>query len=265
MAEPASPRTVLVTGAARGIGRAIATAFAAEGDRVVVNDLHEEACGETVRLVRERGGEAIAIGADVSHRPDVDRLFERAEAALGPVGVVVNNAAAYPEIRATVQSVESFEQVFAVNVTAVFHTAQAALPGMRSIGGGVIVTVASLNGYVTIPQFSAYAPSKAAAIALTRGLALEYGPMGIRVVSVSPGFTATDAVTSYLASLPEDRRRIELGDYESKMPLGRLAEPREIADTVVFLASPKASFIHGTDVLVDGGMHCLSKAFITNP
>ena len=129
----------------------------------------------------------------------------------------------------------------------------------------MIVTIASLNGYVTIPQFSAYAPSKAAAIALTRGLALEYGPMGIRVVSVSPGFTATDAVESYLASLPPDRRRVELGDYEARMPLGRLARPREIADTVVFLASPRASFIHGTDVLVDGGMHCLSKAYVFNP
>lgn len=265
MAEPPAPRTVLVTGAARGIGQAIALAFAAEGDRIVVNDRSDEAGEDTVRRIRELGGEAVAIGADVSRRPEVDALFARAEAALGPVGVVVNNAAAYPEIRATVQTVESFEEVFAVNVTAVFHTAQAALPGMRALGGGVIVTIASLNGYVTIPQFSAYAPSKAAAIALTRGLALEFGPMGIRVVSVSPGFTATDAVQSYLASLPDERRRQELGDYDSKMPLGRLARPEEIADTVVFLASPKASFIHGTDVLVDGGMHCLSKAFLFNP
>jgi NAD(P)-dependent dehydrogenase (short-subunit alcohol dehydrogenase family) len=240
-------------------------AFAEEGDRIVVNDRTDDACTETVALLRDAGAEAIGIGGDVSHRPDVDALFARAEVALGPIGVVVNNAAAYPEIKATVQTAESFEQVFAVNVTAVFHTAQAALPGMLRLGGGVIVTIASLNGYVTIPQFSAYAPSKAAAIALTRGLALEYGPMGIRVVSVSPGFTATDAVESYLASLPPERRRVELGDYEARMPLGRLARPREIADTVAFLASPRASFIHGTDVLVDGGMHCLSKAYVFNP
>jgi NAD(P)-dependent dehydrogenase (short-subunit alcohol dehydrogenase family) len=265
VAEPPAPRTVLVTGAARGIGHAIALAFAAEGDRVVVNDRSREACEGTISAIRERGGTAIALGADVTRRTEVDGLFAAAEAELGPVGIVVNNAAAYPEIRATVQSVESFENVFAVNVTAVFHTAQAALPGMRRLGGGVIVTIASLNGYVTIPQFSAYAPSKAAVIALTRGLALEFGPMGVRVVSVSPGFTATAAVETYLASLSDERRRVELSDYETKMPLGRLARPEEIADVVVFVASPRASFVHGADVLVDGGMHCLSKAFVYNP
>jgi len=117
MAEPPHPRTVLVTGAGRGIGRSIALVFAEEGDRIVVNDRTDEACAETVSLIRAAGAEAVGIGADVSQRTDVDALFQRAEAEFGPVGIVVNNAASYPEVRATVQTAESFEQVFAVNVT----------------------------------------------------------------------------------------------------------------------------------------------------
>jgi NAD(P)-dependent dehydrogenase (short-subunit alcohol dehydrogenase family) len=163
MAELRGPRTVLVTGAARGIGRAIALAFAAEGDAIVVNDVLEDRCHETVRAA-------------------VDELFARAERALGPVGIVVNNAAAYPEIRATELTVESFEHA------------------SRSTS---------------------------------------------RCVPYRPRRAARDA-------------------YESKMPLRRLARPSEIADTVAFLASDKASFIHGTDVLVDGDA-LPQQGFVFNP
>lgn len=265
MAEPPSPRTVLVTGAAHGIGRAICLAFAVEGDRVVVNDREEGMTDETVGLVRAAGGEAIGVGADVGDRQQVEAMFERAREAFGPVGIVVNNAAWYEFINPSQQSVESFEKNFNVDVTAMFHTMQCALPGMRELGGGVIVSIASLNAYVTIPQNATYSAAKAAIVALTRSFALELGPLGIRVCSLSPGFTATPAVQVYLDSLTPERRIEEMGKYDERIPLRRLARPEEIADGVVFLASPKASFITGTDLLVDGGMYCLNKAFSYNP
>ena len=265
MAEPPSPRTVVVTGAAHGIGRAICLAFAAEGDRVVVNDLDEAMTAETVSLVRQAGGQAIGVGADIGDRAQVEAMFARAREELGPVGVVVNNAAWYEFINPSQQSVDSFEKNFNVDVTAMFHTMQCALPHMREIGGGVIVSIASLNAYVTIPQNATYSAAKAAIVALTRSFALELGPMGIRVCSLSPGFTATPVVQVYLDSLTPERRIEEMGKYDERIPLRRLARPEEIADGVVFLASPKASFITGTDLLVDGGMYCLNKAFSYNP
>lgn len=265
MAEPPSPRTVLVTGAAHGIGRSICLGFAAEGDKVVVNDVDEAKTAETVEAVRAAGGTAIGIGADIGDKAQVDAMFARAEAELGTVGVVVNNAAWYEFINPSQQTVESFEKNFNVDVTAMFHTMKAALPGMQRLGGGVIVSIASLNAYVTIPQNAAYSAAKAAVVALTRGFALELGPLGIRVCSVSPGFTATPVVQVYLDSLTPERRKEELGAYDERMPLRRLGKPEEIANAVVFLASPKASFITGTDLLVDGGMYCLNKAFSYNP
>lgn len=265
MTELASPRVVLVTGAADGIGRAACLAFAAEGDTIVVNDLHEDATRETVELIRSSGGQAIGIGADVGDAQQVRAMFERASREVGHVGVVVNNAIWYEFLDPTQQTVDGFEKTFNVGVTAIFHAMQAALPGMTELGGGVIVNIASLNAYATLPQLSAYAAAKAAVVALTRGLALQLGPRGIRVVSVSPGFTQTPAVQRYIDSLSDEARAEEIGTYEQRVPLGRLVRSEEIADACVFLASPRASAITGTDLLVDAGMHCLNKVFSYNP
>ncbi|CAN5775971.1 N/A [soil metagenome] len=265
MAELPAPRVVLVTGAADGIGRATCLAFAAEGDTIVVNDLDEAATSETVELVRAAGGKAVGIGADVGDAAQVTAMFARASAEVGHVGIVVNNAIWYEFLDPTRQSVEGFERTFNVGVTAIFHAMQAALSGMEALGGGVIINIASLNAYATLPQLSAYAAAKAAVVALTRGFALQLGPRGIRVVSVSPGFTSTPAVQRYIDSLSEERRREEIGTYEDRVPLGRLVRPEEIADACVFLASRRASAITGTDLLVDAGMHCLNKVFSYNP
>ena len=201
MAELASPRVVLVTGAADGIGRAACLAFAAEGDTIVVNDLREDA--DDARPSSSSGRPA----AGDRHRRGRRRrrsgpaMFERASREVGHVGVVVNNAIWYEFLDPTQQTVDGFEKTFNVGVTAIFHAMQAALPGMTELGGGVIVNIASLNAYATLPQLSAYAAAKAAVVALTRGFALQLGPRGIRVVSVSPGFTQTPAVQRYIDSL----------------------------------------------------------------
>jgi NAD(P)-dependent dehydrogenase (short-subunit alcohol dehydrogenase family) len=255
----------LVTGAARGIGQAVAYAFADAGYDVVVNDLAEVETATTVGEVEHRGTRALGIAADVSDADEVARMFAQVGRELGPVEVVVNNAAYYDFGCAMTQPVEAWARTWSVDVSGIFNTARAALPHMLHLGRGVIVNIASTNAFVTIPQNSAYAAAKSGVVGLTRALALELGPYNIRVVDVSPGFTATDAVRLYLDALSDERREQEMGGYYSMCPLGRLGEPREIADTCVFLASDRASFIHGTDVSVDGGMWAVNKVFSYNP
>jgi 3-oxoacyl-[acyl-carrier protein] reductase len=258
-------RVVLVTGAGRGIGHSIAIAFANEGDKVVVNDVGAVGTKDTVKAIKAKGGTALGIEADISSQAEVRSMFDQVKKKLGPIGVVVNNAAYYDFVNPTKQSVQSFERTFAVDVTGTFHTAMAAVPHMKELKGGVVINIASVNAYVTIPQNAAYSAAKAAVVGLTRALALELGPLGIRVVSVSPGFTQTPAVKLYLDALSEKARKSEMGAYYERIPLGRLARPEEIADACVFLASKKATFITGTDLLVDGGMYALNKAFSYNP
>jgi len=265
MSTSKNGRVVLVTGGGRGIGHFVALAFAAQGNRVVVNDVPEVGTSDTVDAINAAGGTALGLLTDISDQAHVRKMFDEVKSELGPVGVVVNNAAYYDFINPTKQSIQSFERTFAVDVTGTFHTTQAAVPHMQALGGGVVINIASLNAYVTIPQNAAYSAAKAAVVGLTRAFALELGPLGIRVVSVSPGFTETPAVKLYLDALNEEKRKSEMGTYYERIPLGRLAKPQEIADACVFLASERASFITGTDLLVDGGMFALNKAFSYNP
>jgi NAD(P)-dependent dehydrogenase (short-subunit alcohol dehydrogenase family) len=260
-----SERVALVTGAGRGIGREIALRFAADGADVVVNDLAVDDTADTVGAVHELGRRALGYGADVSDGEQVQAMFAAARAELGPVSVVVNNAAFYDFGCMTEQTEEAWLRTWGVDVTGVFHTTRAALPHMRAAGGGVIVNIASANAYFTIPQNTTYAAAKAGLVGLTRGLALELGPQGVRVVAVSPGFTRTPAVQAYLDDLSEERRQDEMGGYYAECPIGRLVEPEEVADACVFLASTAASFITGVDLPVDGGMYAVNKSLSYNP
>lgn len=258
-------RVVLVTGAGRGIGREVALRFAADGSDVVVNDLLGDDTADTVHAVEDAGRRALGYGADVSDGEQVRAMFAAARDELGPVSVVVNNAAYYDFGCATEQTEEAWLRTWAVDVTGAFHTVRAALPHMREVGGGVIVNIASANAYFTIPQNTGYAAAKSGLVGLTRGLALELGPQGVRVLAVSPGFTRTPAVQAYLDDLSDERRNDEMGGYYDECPIGRLVEPEEIADACVFLASPAASFVTGVDIPVDGGMYAVNKSLSYNP
>ena len=239
-------QTALVTGSSRGIGRAIAVELAREGWAVCVNYLeHREAAEDLVRLLRAEGWEAIAVRADVSDRDAVEAMVRTAQAELGPIELLVNNAGISYQGLFQDTSNEIWDRTLAVNLTGARNAAQAVLPHMLSEKRGCIVNISSMWGLRGASCEVAYACSKAAIIGLTRSLALELAPSGIRVNCVAPGCIETDMVRV----LGEETRAMLV----EETPLGRLGTPEDIAHAVAFFASGKASFLTGQVLTADGG------------
>ena len=239
-------QTALVTGSSRGIGRAIAVELAREGWAVCVNYLeHREAAEDLVRLLRAEGWEAIAVRADVSDRDAVEAMVRTAHAELGPIELLVNNAGISYQGLFQDTSNEIWDRTLAVNLTGARNAAQAVLPHMLSEKRGCIVNISSMWGLRGASCEVAYACSKAAIIGLTRSLALELAPSGIRVNCVAPGCIETDMVHV----LGEETRAMLV----EETPLGRLGTPEDIAHAVAFFASEKASFLTGQVLTADGG------------
>ena len=239
-------QTALVTGSSRGIGRAIAVELAREGWAVCVNYLeHREAAEDLVRLLRAEGWEAIAVRAVVSDRDAVEAMVRTAQAELGPIELLVNNAGISYQGLFQDTSNEIWDRTLAVNLTGARNAAQAVLPHMLSEKRGCIVNISSMWGLRGASCEVAYACSKAAIIGLTRSLALELAPSGIRVNCVAPGCIETDMVRV----LGEETRAMLV----EETPLGRLGTPEDIAHAVAFFASEKASFLTGQVLTADGG------------
>ena len=237
---------VLVTGGARGIGRAIAQAFAREGALVALCDLRPEG-----KAVAEAIGGAF-FQVDLEDERERVRFVEEAAYALGRVDVLVNNAAiAAPGSALTVRLPE-WRRVLEVNLTAPMHLSALAAREMRKVGGGAIVNVASVQGLFAEQENAAYNASKGGLVNLTRSLALDLAPLRIRVNAVAPGAIATEAVLEAIALSPDPERTRR--DWEDLHALRRLGKPEEVAEAVLFLASEKASFITGAILPVDGGM-----------
>ena len=239
-------QTALVTGSSRGIGRAIAVELAREGWAVCVNYLeHREAAEDLVRLLRAEDWEAIAVRADVSDRDAVEAMVRTAQAELGPIELLVNNSGISYQGLFQDTSNEIWDRTLAVNLTGARNAAQAVLPHMLSEKRGCIVNISSMWGLRGASCEVAYACSKAAIIGLTRSLALELAPSGIRVNCVAPGCIETDMVRV----LGEETRAMLV----EETPLGRLGTPEDIAHAVAFFASEKASFLTGQVLTADGG------------
>lgn len=249
-------RVVIVTGGAWGIGRAISLAFAGAGARVVVADVKEERGEATIALACEAGGEAIFVRCDVSSEDEVAAMVARTVETYGGVDALVANAGIpgtnHP---AHELSLDVWDRVLAVNLRGPFLCAKHALPHLIASGRGAIVTIASTFGMIGAHGSPAYAASKGGVIALTRQMAVDYGPHGVRVNAISPGYTDTD--------MDDRRTRMTPGAAAANLaareaaaalqPLGRQADPAEIARVAVFLASDAASFMTGAIVPVDGG------------
>jgi NAD(P)-dependent dehydrogenase (short-subunit alcohol dehydrogenase family) len=243
-------KTAIVTGGNRGIGRAITERFAAEGADVMVVGRNEETIDATVEAVRASGGAAWGLRADVARSDDVQAIVVAATERWPRIDVLVNNAGVGYDTPFLEIPEEQWDEVVATNLRAPFLLSQLVCREMAKGGGGAVIHIASIDASGGDGPYASYSASKAALLGLNRTMALELGPLGIRVNCVSPGFTRTDMTESAVAP--------ELMDYLlhrfDRVPLRRLVEPGEIAAACAFLASEDASAITGTDVTVDAGL-----------
>lgn len=255
MSTELTGRLALVTGAARGIGEAVVAALVEQGARVVATDLDAQAVRE---LSAKYGDQVTGRPLDVTDPAAVEALVEESERTLGPLDIAVNVAGILRSSHVVDLTDEDWAATFAVNADGVFHVSRSAARRMAGRGRGSIVTVASNAAGVPRTGMASYAASKAAAVMFTKCLGLEVAARGVRCNTVSPGSTCTDMQRALWASGDEAEaaRRVVEGDlasYRTGIPLGRIAEPSDIADAVVFLVSDRARHITLHDLYVDGG------------
>jgi NAD(P)-dependent dehydrogenase (short-subunit alcohol dehydrogenase family) len=240
---------VLVTGAGAGIGRAAALLLAEHGAAVVAADVQGELAGQTARQITDSGGDAVAVQADVSREDEVETMVAAAVSTYGALDAAFNNAGLAPPA-ATIDriSTENWDRALAVNLRGVWLCMKHELAVMLAQGHGSIVNTSSVAGLVGLPGSAAYAAAKHGIIGLTRSAAAEHGRRGVRVNALAPGLTRTDMVQGMIASGDLDQEA-----HLASVPLGRMAQPREIAEAVLWLASPLSSFVTGHVLAVDGG------------
>jgi len=245
-------KSVIVTGAASGFGEAIATRFAAEGAKVIVADVDAAGGDRVVGSIRDAGGQAVFVRTDVSKAAEVKAMIDAAVAQFGGLDILVNNAGFSHHMMPLWElPEEEYDRVFSVNTKGVFLGAKYAVPVLRERGGGVIVNTASIGAVAPRPGVTVYNATKGAVVTMTRGLAMEVAPFRIRVNAVNPVAADTHFVKGALGmdSMPEPIRQTVI----QGIPLGRLAEPRDVAAAVLFLASDDAEFLTGVCLNVDGG------------
>jgi NAD(P)-dependent dehydrogenase (short-subunit alcohol dehydrogenase family) len=245
-------KVAIITGAGGGMGRVASQTFAREGAKVVVAEFSEAAGNETVRAVQEAGGEASFVRADVSSEADAKAMVDHAMKKYGRLDVLYNNAGIMPEADHSVvdTDVDTWDTVMAVNVRGVFLGCKYAIPKMIEGGGGSIINIASFVALLgcTVPQ-DAYTASKGALLSLTRSLAVQFGPKGIRTNAICPGPVETPLLMDWLVK-DEEAKRIRL----ARNPTGRFGKPEEIVNMALYLASDESRWTNGASLVVDGGI-----------
>ena len=242
-------KVAIITGASRGIGRAIALRFAQAGARVVVSSRKLESVEAVAAEIRSQGSEALALQAHVGRTEDVTRLVECTLEAFGKIDITVNNAATNPHFGALLSaSEEQWDKVLDTNAKGAFRVCKAVAPQMALQGGGNIINLVSIAGLRPAPGMGLYGMSKAALVLLTQQLAMELGPANIQVNAIAPGVIKT-RFSQLLTETPAISQAVL-----SRTPLGRFGEPGEVAELALFLASPASAFITGAVLVVDGGL-----------
>jgi NAD(P)-dependent dehydrogenase (short-subunit alcohol dehydrogenase family) len=237
-------RVAVITGSSRGIGRAVAHAFLAEGAKLVVNSRDGQVAAE---VAHDLGADVVGIGADVTTEAGAAALVDGALEAFGALDVFVNNAGMAMSGNTVDVTLDDWRRLLDLNMTAVFLCSRAAARHMLAAGGGSIINTASVQAFAPFPRRLAYGSSKAAVVMMTRIMAAEWAP-SIRVNAVAPGYVRTDMTERLRAE-----GRIDFDAISRRTPLGRLAEPAEMAGAYIYLASTEASFVTGETIVLDGG------------
>jgi NAD(P)-dependent dehydrogenase (short-subunit alcohol dehydrogenase family) len=240
-------KVAVVTGARRGIGRAIALEFAKEGAKVVVSDIELTECQAVCDEIRKLGSDAIAVKCDVTKKNEVDEMMEKAVRKFGKLDIMVNNAGVYVAKPVAQTTEKDWDFVVGINLKGVFLCSSAAAKHMMKQNGGKIISTASIAGKVGFADSSAYCASKGGIISMTKELAMELAPHHINVNAVAPGVIETNMTKGMT-----DDEKAKQGLLMS-IPLGRIGKPEDIAKAVVFLASDESDYVTGHTLVVDGG------------
>lgn len=245
-------KVALVTGAAQGIGKGIAAAYAREGANVALLDLDETTTQSATQDIREAGGETMAVAADVSDENAVNAAITRVQDTFGTLDVLVNNAAVMPAGRLHETSPEDVERCLAVNIRGAYLLSRAVIPAMLEKRAGVILHMSSVTGLLGLPGVAIYSATKGALASLARAMSTDYAAYGIRVNAIAPGTIDSPMLHNFLAAQknPEPLRDA----FDAMHPIGRVGTIDEVAQVCVFLASDEASFVTGATYTVDGGL-----------
>ena len=247
-------RAALITGAGSGIGRATAELFAGEGAGVAILDRDGPAAESAASDISSTGAEAHPVVADVTSPEEIARAVDRAAGILGRLDIVYNNAGVGSSGSVTETTEEDWDRCFAVNVKGTYLTSRAAIPHIEAAGGGSIINQASVAALVGIQGFAAYCAAKGAVVSLTRAMAIDLAPLGIRVNALCPGTVYTPLMEPLMRERGGGSIERGLEVTAAKYPIGRLGTPKEIAQAALFLASDDSGFVTGAAFTVDGGM-----------
>jgi NAD(P)-dependent dehydrogenase (short-subunit alcohol dehydrogenase family) len=248
-------KTAIITGGSRGIGKAIALGFAKAGAKVAVTSRRINDLEETAAEIRGFGGEAVPIQAHLGKMEEISKMVDTVMGHFGKIDILVNNAGASPAMQSVLESDERlWETIMNLNLKGLYFTSQAVARVMKEQGGGKIINLASVDGFIPEPLVSIYSISKAGVRMITRSFALELAPFNIQVNTIAPGPISTRMLNSHWFHLPPEEAQKQQELMGKMTPLGRVGQPDEIVGAALYLASDASTYTTGAEILVDGGV-----------